>query len=100
MLPVERQDLMLGLADLVAAHEEEIAHLEALEQGKLLELARAIEVDMAVDYLRYMAGWATKIRARRSRSRRGSRKGSASMRTRAASRSASWPESSRGTSPT
>lgn len=62
MLPVERQDLMLGLADLVAAHEEEIAHLEALEQGKLLELARAIEVDMAVDYLRYMAGWATKIR--------------------------------------
>jgi phenylacetaldehyde dehydrogenase len=62
MLPVERQDLMLRLADLVAEHEEEIAHLEALEQGKLLEFARAIEVDMAVDYLRYMAGWATKIR--------------------------------------
>ena len=62
MLPVERQDLMLRLADLVAAHEDEIAHLEALEQGKLLEFARAIEVDMAVDYLRYMAGWATKIR--------------------------------------
>ena len=27
----------------------------------MLEFARVIEVDMAVDYVRYMAGWATKI---------------------------------------
>ena len=61
-LAVERQDWMLRLADLVAGRREQIAELEALEQGKLLEVARQIEVDMAVDYIRYMAGWATKIR--------------------------------------
>src|SRR5262249_47944793 len=61
LMPVERQDLLLRLADLIASRGEEIAHLEALEQGKLLEFSRAIEVDMAVDYVRYMAGWATKI---------------------------------------
>src|SRR5262249_16209383 len=62
MLAVERQDLMLRLADLIAERREQIAELEALEQGKLLEVARQIEVDMAVDYMRYMAGWAAKIR--------------------------------------
>jgi phenylacetaldehyde dehydrogenase len=61
LMPVERQDLMLRLADLIADHGEEIAHLEALEQGKLLEFSRLIEVDMAVDYIRYMAGWSSKI---------------------------------------
>jgi phenylacetaldehyde dehydrogenase len=61
MLPADRADKMLALADLIAKHSEEIAHLETLEQGKLLEFARMIEVDMAVDYVRYMAGWATKI---------------------------------------
>jgi phenylacetaldehyde dehydrogenase len=61
-LAVERQDWMLRLADLIAERREQIAELEALEQGKLLEVARQIEVDMAVDYMRYMAGWATKIR--------------------------------------
>ena len=61
LMPVERQDLMLRLAALIADRGEEIAHLEALEQGKLLEFSRMVEVDMAVDYIRYMAGWATKI---------------------------------------
>ena len=61
MLPAERTEKMLILADLIAKRSEDIAYLEALEQGKLLEFARMIEVDMAVDYVRYMAGWATKI---------------------------------------
>ncbi|MDP9222941.1 MAG: aldehyde dehydrogenase family protein, partial [Actinomycetota bacterium] len=61
LLPADRTDRMLALANLIAEHSETIAHLEALEQGKLIEFARVIEVDMAVDYVRYMAGWATKI---------------------------------------
>lgn len=61
MLPADRTERMLVLANLIAERSEDIAHLEALEQGKLLEFARMIEVDMAVDYVRYMAGWATKI---------------------------------------
>jgi phenylacetaldehyde dehydrogenase len=61
ILPHERQALMLRLADLIEERGEEIAALEALNQGKLLDVARSVEVEMAADYVRYMAGWATKI---------------------------------------
>ena len=61
MAPHERARLILRLADLIEERGEEIAALEALEQGKLLDVARIVEVDMAAEYLRYMAGWATKI---------------------------------------
>jgi phenylacetaldehyde dehydrogenase len=60
-LPHERQALMLRLAALVEEHGQEIAALETLNQGKLLAVAETVEVEMAADYLRYMAGWATKI---------------------------------------
>lgn len=59
--PHERARLMHRLADLIEQHGEEIAALEALEQGKLIDVARIVEVGMAADYLRYMAGWSTKI---------------------------------------
>ena len=59
--PHDRARLMLRLADLIEENGEEIAALEALEQGKLLDVARTVEVGMAADYIRYMAGWATKI---------------------------------------
>ncbi|WP_407655907.1 aldehyde dehydrogenase family protein [Capillimicrobium parvum] len=61
LLPHERQALILRLADLVEEHGEEIAALETLNQGKLLAVAETVEVEMAADYLRYMAGWATKL---------------------------------------
>ena len=61
ILPHERQQMMLRLADLIEEHGEEIAHLETLNQGQLLEVARMVQVEMAADYVRYMAGWATKI---------------------------------------
>jgi phenylacetaldehyde dehydrogenase len=61
MLPHDRARLMHKLADLIEENGEEIASLEALEQGKLLAVARTVEVEMAADYIRYMAGWATKI---------------------------------------
>lgn len=61
VLPHERQKLMLQLADLIEENGDEIAALEALNQGKLLEVARIVEVEMAADYVRYMAGWATKL---------------------------------------
>jgi phenylacetaldehyde dehydrogenase len=61
MLPVERQNLLLKLADLIEKHGGDIAQLETLNQGKLIEISRIVEVNMAVDFVRYMAGWATKI---------------------------------------
>jgi len=49
------------LADLLEQHLQEFAELESLDNGKPMKVARAADVPLAVDLLRYMAGWATKI---------------------------------------
>ena len=61
MTPYQRQQLMLKLADLMEAHAAELAEIEALDVGKSVIFARIIDVDSTIEYLRYMAGWATKI---------------------------------------
>ncbi|MFN4154366.1 MAG: aldehyde dehydrogenase family protein [Paracoccaceae bacterium] len=61
MLPVQRQGLMLKLADLIEQNGEELAQLETLNQGKSIMLSRLIEVQSSAEYFRYMAGWSTKI---------------------------------------
>ncbi|WP_345817386.1 aldehyde dehydrogenase family protein (plasmid) [Paraburkholderia sp. PREW-6R] len=61
MLPAVRERLLLKFADLVEADAERLAHLETLNQGKPLPLALGAEVAGSVQWLRYMAGWATKI---------------------------------------
>jgi phenylacetaldehyde dehydrogenase len=57
----ERGRLIWKLADLLEKHAEEFAQLETLDNGKPLMWSRAADVPLAVDLLRYMAGWATKI---------------------------------------
>ncbi len=59
--PVDRERLLLKLADLVEANAQELAEIETLDNGKPVSMARAVDVALAVDFLRYMAGWATKI---------------------------------------
>lgn len=61
MRPVERERLLLRLADLVEANAQQFAEIESLDSGKSVVLARHVDVALAIDYLRYMAGWATKI---------------------------------------
>jgi phenylacetaldehyde dehydrogenase len=61
MRPADRQRVMLKLADLIEANGEELAQLETLNNGKSVMLSRMIEVGASADYMRYMAGWATKI---------------------------------------
>ncbi|RMF11818.1 MAG: aldehyde dehydrogenase family protein [Alphaproteobacteria bacterium] len=61
MRPCARERLLLRLADLIEANAEELAELEALDQGKPVMFARHADVAMAIDFVRYMAGWATKI---------------------------------------
>jgi phenylacetaldehyde dehydrogenase len=61
LAPSERERTLLRFADLVEAHGEELAQLETLNQGKSIHLSRAIEVGASVNYMRYMAGWTTKI---------------------------------------
>jgi phenylacetaldehyde dehydrogenase len=61
LTPSERGRLLWKLADALEARSEEFAELESLDNGKPKLVAAAADVPLAVDLLRYMAGWATKI---------------------------------------
>lgn len=61
LTPYARERLIHKLADLVEANGDELARLETMNQGKLLPWSHAIEVGGSAQWLRYMAGWATKI---------------------------------------
>jgi acyl-CoA reductase-like NAD-dependent aldehyde dehydrogenase len=56
-----RERLMLGLAQLLEDHEQELGEVESLDNGKPVSLARRVDVRGAVAHLRYFAGWPTKI---------------------------------------
>jgi phenylacetaldehyde dehydrogenase len=61
MTASERGRAIWKLADLLEENLEEFAELESLDNGKPQKIARVADVPLAVDLLRYMAGWATKI---------------------------------------
>jgi phenylacetaldehyde dehydrogenase len=61
LAPALRQRLLLTLATLVEREADTFAQLESLDNGKAVGLARAVDVNAAIEYLRYTAGWATKI---------------------------------------
>ncbi len=52
---------MYKLADLVEKNLDEIAALEALDNGKPFNFAKAADISLVVKTLRYYAGWADKI---------------------------------------
>ncbi|EGL15961.1 MULTISPECIES: aldehyde dehydrogenase family protein [unclassified Paenibacillus] len=57
----ERSRLIYRLADLVEDNLEELAQLETLDNGKPIAETRAADLPLAVEHLRYFAGWSTKI---------------------------------------
>ncbi len=59
--PSARGQLMGALADAIEAHEEEIAQIESLDNGKPVKLAQYVDVRGTIAHLRYFAGWPTKI---------------------------------------
>ncbi len=61
MTTSERGKLIWKLADLLEAHLDEFAELETLDNGKPFAVAQAADVPLAIDNLRYYAGWATKV---------------------------------------
>ena len=56
-----RERTMHRLADLIEAHAEEFAELEAIDNGKPKAMAAAIDIPTAVAQLRFMAGWSSKV---------------------------------------
>ncbi|HVN40969.1 MAG TPA: aldehyde dehydrogenase family protein [Myxococcota bacterium] len=61
MTASERGRLLWKLADLIDANGDELAALESLDNGKPVTVARAADIPLSSDCLRYFAGWATKI---------------------------------------
>lgn len=61
MEAVERSHIIYKLADLMEEHREELAQLEALDNGKPYMQALEDDVDGTIQHFRYYSGWATKI---------------------------------------
>lgn len=57
----QRGIIMNRFADLLEQNLEEFSMLESMDNGKPYGVAKAADVPLAVDQLRYYAGWATKI---------------------------------------
>ncbi|MCM2131300.1 aldehyde dehydrogenase family protein [Larsenimonas rhizosphaerae] len=61
MTPAARERILLRFADLLEQNGEELARIETLNQGKSINISRGVDVGFSVDFIRYMAGWTTKI---------------------------------------
>ena len=57
----ERGRLLLRLAELIESHSSELAQLEALDNGKPVSVATAVDVAKTAACYRYFGGWADKI---------------------------------------
>ena len=57
----DRGRLMNKLADLMEKNLDELAALETLDNGKPISDAKAADLPLAIDCLRYYAGWADKL---------------------------------------
>src|SRR4051812_7216145 len=57
----ERGRILYKLADLIEQNKDELAKLEALDNGKPVSVAQAADLPLVIDCYRYYAGWADKI---------------------------------------
>lgn len=57
----ERSRLMYKLADLMEENRAELAQLETLDNGKPIRETTNADIPLAVEHMRYYAGWSTKI---------------------------------------
>jgi phenylacetaldehyde dehydrogenase len=61
MPPGQRGKIIHKIGDLILENLEELALLEALDNGKPFAVAKAADVPLAADLFHYMSGWASKI---------------------------------------
>lgn len=59
--PSDRGKMIWRIGDLIEKHNDELAQLETVDNGKPFAVARVADVPLAADIFRYMAGWCTKI---------------------------------------
>src|SRR3954464_11815760 len=61
MTPSARGRLLHKIGDLILEHADELAVLEAIDNGKPKAVAKAADVTLSADMFHYMSGWATKL---------------------------------------
>ena len=61
ILPGDRSRMVWRLGDLLEQHADELAELEALDNGKPVTNARRDDVQGSINMFHYMAGWATRL---------------------------------------
>ena len=61
LAPAARTKALLRLADLIEENADELAELEALDNGKPVAIAKVVDVRLAAEHFRYFAGWPSKI---------------------------------------
>jgi phenylacetaldehyde dehydrogenase len=61
LAPIEREQTIRKLADLIESNADELAELEAIDNGKPVGMARNVDLPGAVNIFRYTAGWATRL---------------------------------------
>lgn len=59
--PMARERTMIRLADLMEEKAALFAELEAIDNGKPVGMAGAVDVPGAISHIRFMAGWASKV---------------------------------------
>ncbi len=64
MSAAERGKLLNRLADLIEKHQDELATLESLDNGKPRHIALAADLPLTIACYRYYAGWADKIQGK------------------------------------
>ena len=64
MSAAERGKLLNRLADLIEKNIDELARLEALDNGKPYKVAKAADLPLTIACYRYYAGWADKVQGR------------------------------------
>ncbi|HEX4467399.1 MAG TPA: gamma-aminobutyraldehyde dehydrogenase [Solirubrobacteraceae bacterium] len=62
--PAQRAEALLGIADVLEEHGEEIARMEALNAGKPIEAVKDDEIPVMADNLRFFAGAARVLEGR------------------------------------
>ncbi|MDR4889357.1 aldehyde dehydrogenase family protein [Bacillus sp. HNG] len=61
MTAAQRSRIMYKLADLMELHKDELAQLETLDNGKPIRETSNADIPLAIEHMRYYAGWSTKI---------------------------------------
>lgn len=62
MMPADREHLLRKFASLMQAHQDELAQLETLDNGKPYSIAFNIETNVAIGQMYYYAGLPTKLK--------------------------------------